>query len=786
MAKTTADFPLAETVTTATEFLVRQGGNRRLSAISLDEYIKSLIPGEGLDGREIEMRATATELQWRYVGSPVWNALLQLATLQGNDGKDVEMRVTGEKLQWRSGEGAWVDLLELGDLTANAVPAGGATGQVLAKSSSADGAVEWRTIKDGGVPEFRTTATHLQWRLVGDTTWINLITLADLQSPGVPKGGTVGQILVKATSADYNYVWQTPQTPQLQATATHIQWKYTTEATWTNLVALADITGKNVEFRSNTTHIQWRVVGDATWINLVALATLKGDTGIGVPAGGTTGQILAKSSAGDYLTTWIDAPTGGGTGGGENGKNPEFQKSTTHIQWRLVGSSTWIDLVPLADITGADGKPVELQTSATHIQWRVQGTATWTNLVALSTLKGVDGQGVPVGGTAGQVLVKTASGDYVTAWQATPNAPNGVPTGGTAGQILSKSGTPNYAMSWVNAPIAVPTGGTAGQLLAKSSNADGALSWVTPSTGGGANPLPTGGTVGQVLAKSTAADYAVQWVAATSVPAGGTTGQLLAKATDADGAVVWVDAPKGGSGGSTTNGLPTGGTVGQVLTKNSTADFAAQWSNAANPNAQLPSGGSTGMILAKSADSNYQVSWVAAPAAANGLPRAGQTGQILAKSTGGDYSTEWIDAPSGGGSGSGGGVDLTSAQLIKGIKTFFDPVIINVMLRFVNFNIVPQTVASQSIQLEQGAALVGYDIAAAGLQTLSITLPGYPPSGYEFTLCLTGGTVGTITWSSGAVPWGDPKVWSGKPQKTGEYLATTWRFNGNTQQWYQI
>lgn len=39
-----------------------------------------------------------------------------------------------------------------------------------------------------------------------------------------------------------------------------------------------------------------------------------GDPGVGVPAGGTTGQVLAKSSGTDFDTAWIDAPSGSGSG----------------------------------------------------------------------------------------------------------------------------------------------------------------------------------------------------------------------------------------------------------------------------------------------------------------------------------------------------------------------------------------------------------------------------------------------------------------------------------------
>lgn len=44
-------------------------------------------PGEdGADGREVELRATATHVQWRYVGTGTWNDLVALADLKGEDG----------------------------------------------------------------------------------------------------------------------------------------------------------------------------------------------------------------------------------------------------------------------------------------------------------------------------------------------------------------------------------------------------------------------------------------------------------------------------------------------------------------------------------------------------------------------------------------------------------------------------------------------------------------------------------------------------------------------------
>lgn len=40
----------------------------------------------------------------------------------------------------------------------------------------------------------------------------------------------------------------------------------------------------------------------------------QGEPGVGVPAGGSAGQFLAKESSSDYTTHWVDPPAGGGSG----------------------------------------------------------------------------------------------------------------------------------------------------------------------------------------------------------------------------------------------------------------------------------------------------------------------------------------------------------------------------------------------------------------------------------------------------------------------------------------
>jgi len=130
---------------------------------------------------------------------------------------------------------------------------------------------------------------------------------------------------------------------ELQKGSTYIQWRLV-GGTWTNLIAIADITGADgedgleVELQKTATYIQWRLTG-GEWADLVALADIEGDKGDtgdpgakgdkgdtgdpgakgdkgdtgdpgqGVAAGGTTGQVLAKTTDADYATGWV---SGGG------------------------------------------------------------------------------------------------------------------------------------------------------------------------------------------------------------------------------------------------------------------------------------------------------------------------------------------------------------------------------------------------------------------------------------------------------------------------------------------
>ena len=132
------------------------------------------------------------------------------------------------------------------------------------------------------------------------------------------------------------------------------------------------------EVRNNGTAIQWKYSDEADWHNLVALTELRG----------TAGENGA------------DGKNGKDGSDGINAKSIEVQRAETHIQWRYEGDE-WQDLVAIADITGptgqkgadgANGKTPEFRVSENTLQWRYVGDEIWLNLYDLSVLKGLDGK----------------------------------------------------------------------------------------------------------------------------------------------------------------------------------------------------------------------------------------------------------------------------------------------------------------------------------------------------------------------------------------------------------
>lgn len=105
--------------------------------------------------------------------------------------------------------------------------------------------------------------------------------------------------------------------------------------------------------RRDTTKIVKAIVSSRV---IRAAYGIPGPAGQGIPAGGTTGQVLAKASGDDYDTEWV-AQSGGGGGGEANtasnlgaGQGIYKQKSSVDLQFRSLGVSGASTIALVGDV----------------------------------------------------------------------------------------------------------------------------------------------------------------------------------------------------------------------------------------------------------------------------------------------------------------------------------------------------------------------------------------------------------------------------------------------------
>ena len=178
--------------------------------------------------------------------------------------------------------------------------------------------------------------------------------------------------------------------PEVRNSGTAIQWKYSDEADWRDLVALAELRG---------------AAGEAGKDGADGKNGVDGKDGVD-GKNGADGKDGINGTNGKDGINGIDGKDGAdgkdGINGtdGMNAKNIEVRRAETHIQWRYEGDE-WQNLVAIADITGptgqngkdgANGKTPEFRVNESTLQWRYTGDEIWLNLYDLTALKGADGK----------------------------------------------------------------------------------------------------------------------------------------------------------------------------------------------------------------------------------------------------------------------------------------------------------------------------------------------------------------------------------------------------------
>lgn len=143
---------------------------------------------------------------------------------------------------------------------------------------------------------------------------------------------------------------------------------------------------------------------------------------------------------------------------GTDGKNIELRASTSYIQWRQEGDTSWANLISVSDLKGADGKELEIRVNGGYIQTRLAG-GTWASLIAVADLKGDKGD--PADNPAFTFVVSALAWDAVPTASITGTYPNltvnlGIPKGKDADAPAFAFNI--SALEWNAAPTASVTG----------------------------------------------------------------------------------------------------------------------------------------------------------------------------------------------------------------------------------------------------------------------------------------------------------------------------------------
>lgn len=166
---------------------------------------------------------------------------------------------------WRKDPGGWVVLGRFMARMGYQIRSG-AEGPEIAFRQADGSQGPWVSLM-GQIPAHYWLGTSLAWELPDGERG----EYVDLQGPPGEDGldGTDGEDGADGLNAD------------LRVSGTSLQ-KRLGDGAWSDLFSLTTLKGtdgRQVELQATATHIQWRLAGDASWTNLVALATLKGAPG---------------------------------------------------------------------------------------------------------------------------------------------------------------------------------------------------------------------------------------------------------------------------------------------------------------------------------------------------------------------------------------------------------------------------------------------------------------------------------------------------------------------------
>lgn len=232
----------------------------------------------------------------------------------------------------------------------------------------------------GTLAQWLQTVTGRNVELVNDGTWIKW-------RPQNTEDPQEWQNLVEVATLKGN-PGDDGREVQLQKSSTAIQWRYTDDSAWQDLVQLADLKADPQPLKNRSNWVTGTTYNPGDYVAATATASSSKSLYFLIDAV----PYVSNTEPNSDLTHWLElSPPEGAPG-----REVEFQKTATAVQWRYVGDTAWTTLYLLADVTGAPGKRaiLRLDPTETEVQWQNDGDTDWQTLFALALIKGADGENI--------------------------------------------------------------------------------------------------------------------------------------------------------------------------------------------------------------------------------------------------------------------------------------------------------------------------------------------------------------------------------------------------------
>ena len=126
--------------------------------------------------------------------------------------------------------------------------------------------------RDGSEIELQSDGSYIQWRYKGFRKWFNLISLKELKGSAgatgnIGKKGDKGETGARGSDGSHGSIDQRGLIGGKGDQGER------------GLPGIEGPEGRKIDLRKTTTHIQWKYTGDSLWVDLVPLDQLKGDKG---------------------------------------------------------------------------------------------------------------------------------------------------------------------------------------------------------------------------------------------------------------------------------------------------------------------------------------------------------------------------------------------------------------------------------------------------------------------------------------------------------------------------